>query len=100
MNSAQDVSLKNDYCRQTFRGCQVLMTRGVADHEDRHLILQAVKEFNIFNNDNDPYKEHDFGSFSLSGQTYFWKFDYYDDEYKYFKENGNRVLTVGLMSEY
>jgi len=100
VNSVKEISLKNDYCRRTFSGCQVLMTRSVAGHEDRHLILQAVKEFNIFNNDNDPYKEHDFGSFSLNGQTYFWKFDYYDDEYKYFKENGNRVLTVGLMSEY
>jgi hypothetical protein len=97
MNS---VAVKNDLCRRTFSGCQVLMTRTVAHDEDRHLILQAVKEFNIFNNDNDPYKEHDFGSFSFNGQTYFWKFDYYDDEYKYFKENGNRVLTIGLMSEY
>ena len=27
---------------------------------------------------NDPYGEHDFGSFRYAGETIFWKFDYYD----------------------
>ena len=28
--------------------------------------------------DNDPYAEHDFGAIKLNGNTFFWKFDYYD----------------------
>jgi hypothetical protein len=27
---------------------------------------------------NDPYGEHDFGSFELAGEKFFWKIDYYD----------------------
>ena len=31
-----------------------------------------------FEADNDPYGEHDFGSFEYSGETIFWKIGYYD----------------------
>jgi Protein of unknown function (DUF3768) len=31
-----------------------------------------------FNTNNDPYGEHDFGSFELAGEKFFWKIDYYD----------------------
>ncbi|MBW8911009.1 MAG: DUF3768 domain-containing protein [Sphingomonas sp.] len=31
-----------------------------------------------FGADVDPYGEHDFGSFSLFDQRFFWKIDYYD----------------------
>ena len=34
--------------------------------------------FDDFNEDNDPHREHDFGSFELEGEKLFWKIDYYD----------------------
>ena len=51
---------------------------------------------------NDPYGEHDFGSFDYKGQKIFWKIDYYDLNYEYMSENPadptitNRVLTIML----
>lgn len=68
--------------------------------------LAAVRTFTAFDADNDPYGEHDFGSFTLSGQLLFWKIDYYDRKL----EEGSpdpadervtsRVLTVMLATEY
>lgn len=94
------IAERNDYCRRTFKGCKILMTAGVSYNEERHLIFQAVQQFNSFSKENDPYGKHDYGSFTLNGQIYFWKFEYYDENYEYFKENGNRVLTIGQMDEY
>ena len=38
--------------------------------------LSAVAAFDTFSADNDPYGEHDFGSFELDGEKLFWKIDY------------------------
>ena len=38
-------------------------------------IIKLVKEFNDFNEDNDPWQEHDFGSFDFEGTKYFWKIE-------------------------
>jgi len=40
--------------------------------------LAKVIAFDDFNADNDPHREHDFGSFELEGKKLFWKIDYYD----------------------
>ena len=39
--------------------------------------IAAVAAFDKFSEDNDPYGEHDFGSFALSGKKLFWKIDYF-----------------------
>jgi Ser/Thr protein kinase RdoA (MazF antagonist) len=62
--------------------------------------MNAVREFEDFTPNNDPYKEHDMAFFDVGGEKYFFKFDYYDDNYKFFKEDGNRVLTIGRAHEY
>ena len=55
---------------------------------------------------NDPYNEHDFGSFDYKDEKIFWKIDYYDKNYQYLSEDPanpnltNRVMTVMLASEY
>lgn len=38
-------------------------------------IIQLVREFDDFNEDNDPWEEHDFGSFDFEGTKYFWKIE-------------------------
>lgn len=66
----------------------------------------AVSAFETFTEDNDPYGEHDFGSFELGGERLFWKIDYYDRDFRYGSPNPSdpavtrRVLTIMLASEY
>ena len=63
-------------------------------------LLNLVKNFNMFTEDNDPHGEHDFGKIILRGETFFWKFDYFDTAFKYFEENGQRVITIMHSSEW
>jgi len=65
-----------------------------------------VKEFSDFTDDNDPWGEHDFGSFEHDGQKFFFKLDYYDNNLEFGSEDPSdpvqttRVLTVMLAEEY
>jgi hypothetical protein len=69
-------------------------------------IKRLVRLFDNFNEENDPYSEHDFGSVEHQGETYFWKFDYWDENYQYGSEDPSdlaktrRVLTIMHSSEY
>lgn len=63
-------------------------------------VLDIVKKYNNFDVSNDPYLEHDFGSFEYKGESYFFKFDYYDDDFKYYKFNGLRVLSILRSCDY
>jgi hypothetical protein len=70
------------------------------------VVLAKVSSFNGFDDDNDPWGEHDFGSLEYEGQTFFWKIDYYDPALKWGSEDPAdphktvRVLTVMLADEY
>jgi len=66
-------------------------------------IIHAIAAYDDFCHANDPYEEHDFGSFEADGQTIFFKIDLYEEpEVK--DSNGepvvNRVLTIMLADEY
>ena len=67
-------------------------------------IFVGVQNFADFNEDNDPYGEHDFGSFEVKGHKVFWKIDYYDQQLKYGTEpldpDCRRVVTIMLAEEY
>ena len=63
-------------------------------------LLLQVKSFGGFDENNDPHKEHDFGKVTADGCCYFWKFDYYDNDFRYFQKNGTRVLTIMRVDEY
>ncbi|NJM00164.1 MAG: DUF3768 domain-containing protein [Synechococcaceae cyanobacterium SM2_3_2] len=69
-------------------------------------LLQIVRQFYDFNEDNDPYEEHDFGAIDYNGEKYFWKIDYYDQNLKNLSPNPadptqtRRVLTIMHSSEY
>lgn len=96
----------NDYARQTLTGCRVLITPGVRALDATVDILGMVQQYSDFTPDNDPYGEHDFGSFRFQGETIFWKFDYYDLDLIMHSPDAAepevtaRVLTVMLGSEY
>jgi len=70
------------------------------DPDEILILLMAVRNFDDFNKGNNPHKERDMGEISLFGDRFFWKFDYYDDEFEGFKEDGNRALMVMRASEY
>lgn len=55
-----------------------LLKRNKVDGDE---IVQIVSEFNVFTEDNDPHREHDFGTFEYLGETCFWKIDAYDNDY-------------------
>ena len=98
----------NDQFRRTFTGGQVMLTRGVQALGEEAVaeVLTAVRSFSIFSPDNDPYGEHDFGSFEHRGQKVFWKIDYYDKNVEYASPDPadptvtTRVLTIMLAEEY
>ncbi len=67
-------------------------------------IYTAVYNYKRFTEDNDPYGEHDFGSFKIHGHKIFWKIDYYDQQLKYgvdpLDPDCRRVITIMLAEEY
>src|ERR1700704_3211960 len=71
----------NDLCRTAMgvAGC-IIQTDGIRalSPGDQSSIREKVERFDAFTPDNDPYQEHDFGSFEHDGEQIFWKIDYYD----------------------
>lgn len=106
MSQTERVRELNDDSRTALSGCRVMITRGVAALDQTDAVLQAVREFNTFNGDNDPFREHDFGSFAVAGHQLFWKFDYYDTDMQMASLDPAddtitvRVLTIMLAEEY
>jgi Protein of unknown function (DUF3768) len=87
-------------------GQHLVITKGVAarglDFASR--ALDAVRTFDNFAPENDPYGEHDLGSFEIDGFPLIWKIDYYDTELDYGSpdpaQETRRVLTILLAEEY
>src|ERR1700683_3922390 len=70
----------NDAFRRTFVGGAVMITQGVEAMplDQRRSLLQKVRSFDAFGEDNDPHHEHDFGAVDEAGVRCFFKVDYYD----------------------
>ena len=100
--------LNDDFRRAGGLGGRVLFTAGVSDLgvEFSHLALGLVRLFDKFDADNDPHGEHDFGSFELAGEKYFFKIDYYNLDMSGGSEDPAnpditaRVLTIMHVLEY
>jgi uncharacterized protein DUF3768 len=98
----------NDELRQNFATGTALMTAGVAALGGRS--GRADREDNCrlddFCHANDPYEEHDFGSFEVDGHRLFFKIDYYDKSRCYHSPDPSdpsvteRVITIMLAEEY
>jgi hypothetical protein len=43
----------------------------------RRSLLQKIRSFDAFSDENDPHQEHDFGSIDEGGVRCFFKIDYY-----------------------
>jgi hypothetical protein len=59
-----------------------MMTAGVAALENpvRNAVVEKIKAFDAFDDDNDPWGEHDFVSVEHDGQTFFAKIDLYESQ--------------------
>ncbi len=68
--------------------------------------VAQVMGYTRFTKDNDPYGEHDFGSFEMAGEKLFWKIDCYDPSLRFGSDDPldpaktRRVLTLMLASDY
>jgi len=69
-------------------------------------IKEKVRLFDAFNESNDPYGEHDFGSFIHNDDKVYWKIDYEDPALEYQSDDTfdtsirNRRLTIMLSHEW
>ena len=98
----------NDELRQHLIGGLAVITPGVAalgpDAVER--IVKTIAVFDNFCHANDPYEEHDFGSFEAEGHEILFKIDYYDKTLTAHSPDPanpavtERVITIMLMAEY
>jgi hypothetical protein len=108
LSKSDRIRVLNDNFRSTFVGGQMVMTQGVAalPIDTKARVLLAVQSFNNFTAENDPHGEHDFGSFEIEGESYFYKLDYYaldmdgGSEDPADPEKTTRVLTIMRADEY
>lgn len=108
MTSTEKIRELNDALRTLKGEGRICVTTGIArlDHAEQAEIMRRVFMYTDFRPRNDPYGEHDFGSFEYAGNCIMWKIDYYDRQC----ESGSpdpadeavttRVLTVMLAEEY
>lgn len=87
----------------------VVFSQGIANlpAQVQAEICIRVRIFDDFDEENDPYGEHDFGSLEVTGAgEVFWKFDYYSNDRQHLSEDPTdpsktfRVLTIMLAEEY
>jgi len=98
----------NDALRTTLTGGRVMFTRGVAalGQEAQRQIIEALRRYDDFDADNDPYGEHDFGMIVAQGHELLFKIDYYDRDFVYHSPDAadpsvtTRVLTIMRADEY
>ena len=98
----------NDQLRTTCEGGTILLTEGITSLEPETLnqCMMKIQGDQVFNEDNDPYGEHDFGSIKHEDIVVFWKIDYYDLDMLHHSPDPTdehvtkRVLTIMLASEY
>ena len=107
-NSARIAELNDLFRTQGIGTGSVMITAGIqALGEDfMQKAIEAVRGFNAFDKDNDPWGERDFGAIDLEGEKIFFKIDPYNLDCTAGSENPanaritHRVLTIMLAQEY
>jgi Protein of unknown function (DUF3768) len=98
----------NDDLRQHLIGGSVVITPGIAalGSEALDRIVKTIAMYDDFCHANDPYGEHDFGSFEVEGKTIFFKIDYFDRTLTHHSTDPadpsvtERIITIMLTDEY
>jgi hypothetical protein len=106
MSGLERVRALNDTFRQSLKGGRLVATCGVAGRPDLNQLIERVRAFSQFTEDNDPHGEHDFGAFLHDGDCFYWKIDYYDPSMVAASPDPAdeaqtlRVLTIMLAQDY
>ena len=108
MSNTNEIALQNDNFRKHLSQGTLVLTQGIRSNtkEDLEAIITKVRTFDTFDENNDPYNEHDFGAFDYKGKRIFWKIDNYDQEFLYLSPDvsnprvTNKVLTIMYAEEY
>ena len=107
-NQTQQIRELNDDLRKYLIGGGAVITPGIAalGQEAVDRIVKTIAVFDDFCHANDPYEEHDFGSFEAEGKTIFFKIDYFDRSLPMHSPDPadptvtERVITIMLADEY
>lgn len=97
-----DIARSNDEFRASIVSPELNMGKrlvfslgfGMLPSKDIENILQQIAKFDDFNEGNDPWGEHDFGTISTEWAEIFWTIATLDEE------QNTKVLTVMLAEEY
>ena len=106
MAPAERIRDLNDELRTTGIGGTTNLTRGMSRRVGLRRAAAAVKAFNAFTNNNDPWQEHDCATLDVDGETVIFKIDSYDVNMEYGSPDPadpnvtRRVLTIMLAEEY
>ena len=100
-------ALNDDLRRHLYDGGAIL-TAGIAALGEEAIghLVNAIATFNDFCTANDPYGEHDFGSFDFDGTPVMFKIDYYDKDLNFHSPDPadptvtERIITIMLADEY
>ena len=106
--NAKRIRALNDELRRNLPCGHAMMTTGVAALGPKAVarIVKTIAVYDDFCHANDPYEEHDFGSFEVDGHTIFFKIDYYDKVLAGHSPDPTdpsvteRVITILLAEEY
>lgn len=102
------IRVLNDELRQHLLGGGAVMTPGIAalGPEAVKRLVQTIAVFDDFYTANDPYGEHDFGSFPFDGHQIIFKIDYYSKDMQSGSPDPSdsavtqRIITLMLADEY
>jgi hypothetical protein len=78
-----------------------MVRQGVQALPDMLVLVRAVRMFDMFTPDNDPFGEHDFGSINWYDNKTYWKIDYYDasgDRNRFWKFSFHKYERASISS--
>ena len=105
---AAKIAKLNDAFRKDPTQGFIMLSQGMRANRlvDIDAIMEMFRSYNDFNENNDPYGEHDFGAFTFKGQKIFWKIDYFDKDLTGLSPDASnakittRVATIMYAEEY
>ena len=108
MAPAERIRALNDELRKTGAGGKTYISRGILSKDADFIakVTEAVRGFDAFSDDNDPWQEHDCATLDVDGEPVMFKIDYYDDNMQFGSPDPadpavtRRVLTIMLAEEY